>query len=153
MTAGGNVPAADRPKPGHPPADRVDQSTFDLHAAAGGYRRDRTEGQEALICLGVEKDGLVAQLESWFGDDLGLPVISLHGFTSQSYVDVVGDMVDADGRPTVLLHGGDFDIGDRERSPRHHRGSRLIVQSPHRSTSMQIQVAEEAPESRDNGPP
>ena len=46
-----------------------------LKAAAEQYRRDRTEGQAALIYLIVEKNTLVAQLQSWFGD-LGLPILS-----------------------------------------------------------------------------
>ena len=31
-------------------------------------RRDRTEGQEVSVYLGVEKAGIVAQLQEWFGD-------------------------------------------------------------------------------------
>jgi hypothetical protein len=40
------------------------------------YRRDRTEGQEFQIYLGVEKSGLVNLLDSWFGDQ-GLPILPL----------------------------------------------------------------------------
>jgi hypothetical protein len=39
------------------------------------YRRDRTEGQEVSIYLGVEKDGMVNQLDAWFSC-LGLPILS-----------------------------------------------------------------------------
>lgn len=60
------------------------------------------------VYLGVEKDGLVAQLVSWFGER-GLPVLALRGFASQSYVkQIVGD-VQAQGRPAVLMYAGDFD--------------------------------------------
>jgi hypothetical protein len=41
------------------------------------YRRDRTEGQDWNIYLGVEKAGLYEQLDSWFGDPLGMPIIPL----------------------------------------------------------------------------
>jgi hypothetical protein len=72
------------------------------------YRRDRTEGQEWSIYLGVEKAGLVVQLQSWFGG-LGIPVLALGGYSSQTYVDQVADDVDDQDRPAVLLYGGDFD--------------------------------------------
>ena len=53
--------------------------------------------------LGVEKNGLVEQLTSWFSER-GLPVLlALGGSTSQTYVDDVVNEVDADGRPAVLL--------------------------------------------------
>lgn len=72
------------------------------------YRRDRTEGQEYSIYLGVEKEGIVEQLSSWFGD-LGLPIISLKGYSSQSYVTQVMEHAQDRGRPAVLIYAGDFD--------------------------------------------
>lgn len=72
------------------------------------YRRDRTEGQEYSIYLAVEKAGIVEQLWSWFGD-LGIPILALSGYSSQSFVDeVAADTLDHD-RPTVLIYAGDFD--------------------------------------------
>ena len=72
------------------------------------YRRDRTEGQTWSIYLGVEKAGIVEQLEAWFGD-FGVPILALGGYSSQSYVDeIVADVADQD-RPAVLIYGGDFD--------------------------------------------
>jgi len=57
------------------------------------YRRDRTEGQ---------------QLEAWFGE-LGIPILALGGYTSQSYVsDIQVDVLDQK-RPAVLIYAGDFD--------------------------------------------
>jgi len=72
------------------------------------YRRDRTEGQPYSLYLGVEKAGIVEQLREWFGD-LGVPVVPLGGYGSQSYVDEVAADVDKDGRPAVLLYAGDHD--------------------------------------------
>jgi hypothetical protein len=72
------------------------------------YRRDRTEGQPWTICLGIEKNAIVEQLVSWFGD-LGVPVLALGGYSSQTYVDEVVAHVRAQDRPAVLLYGGDFD--------------------------------------------
>ncbi len=72
------------------------------------YRRDHTEGQPYQLWLGVEKDGLKAQLHSWF-DDLGLPIISLAGQCSQTFAQQIVRHVDADGRPAVLLYAGDHD--------------------------------------------
>jgi hypothetical protein len=72
------------------------------------YRRDRTEGQQQALYVGVEKHALAGQLRHWFGD-LGLPVVALGGHTSQTLVDEVRADIAADGRPAVLLYGGDFD--------------------------------------------
>lgn len=60
------------------------------------------------VYLGVEKRGIVAQLEAWFSD-LGLPVLSLGGYASQSFVDKVAADVEAQDRPAVLLYAGDYD--------------------------------------------
>jgi hypothetical protein len=72
------------------------------------YRRDRTEGQPFAVYLGVEKAGIVEQLTEWFGD-LGIPVLALGGYSSQSYVQDVADDVAAQARPAVLLYAGDHD--------------------------------------------
>src|SRR5262245_57479113 len=72
------------------------------------YRRDRTEGQPVSLYLGVEKAGLLAQLDAWFGE-LGVPIIPFGGYSSESYeADIVEDVNDSD-RPAVLLYAGDHD--------------------------------------------
>src|SRR5262245_29902423 len=48
------------------------------------YRRDRTDGQNVSLYLGVEKAGIVAQLQEWFGD-LGIPILALGGYSSQTH--------------------------------------------------------------------
>jgi hypothetical protein len=72
------------------------------------YRRDRTEGQRVSVYLGVEKAGIVEQLREWFGA-LGVPVLALGGYGSQTYVDDVVADVKAKRRPAVLLYAGDHD--------------------------------------------
>jgi hypothetical protein len=72
------------------------------------YRRDRTEGQDVSLYLAVEKAGIVAQLQAWLGD-LGVPILALAGYASQSYVDEVVRDVSHRGRPAMLLYAGDFD--------------------------------------------
>ncbi len=72
------------------------------------YRRDRTEFQDVSVYLGVEKKGIVAQLQSWFGD-LGIPILALGGYSSQTYVDDVAADVSGQARDAVLLYAGDFD--------------------------------------------
>jgi hypothetical protein len=72
------------------------------------YRLDRTAGQDMSLYLAVEKAGMVAQLQSWFGG-LGVPVLALGGYASQSYVDQVAADVECQGRDAVLLYAGDFD--------------------------------------------
>ena len=73
------------------------------------YRRDRTENQDVSLYLGVEKSGLVNQLSAWFGDPLGLPMLALGGYSSQSYAAEVVRHVQRQGRPAVLLYAGDHD--------------------------------------------
>jgi len=79
-----------------------------LESLAGQYRLDRTAGQDVSVFIGVEKAGLVMQLESWFAE-LGIPIIALSGYSSQTFVDEVAAEVAALERPAVLLYGGDFD--------------------------------------------
>lgn len=79
-----------------------------LAALVAQYRRDRTEGQDVSLYIGVEKAGLVMQLESWFGD-LGVPILALGGYSSQTYVDDVAEHAGDQDRPAVLLYAGDFD--------------------------------------------
>jgi hypothetical protein len=72
------------------------------------YRLDRTAGQDVSVYLGVEKAGMVVQLQSWFGD-LGAPVLALGGYASQTYTDDVAAHADRRDRPAVLLYAGDSD--------------------------------------------
>ena len=73
------------------------------------YHLDRTEGQENLLVIAVEKAGLVEQLWSWFGH-LGYPIIALGGFASHTDCKRVSDMVEQDGRDAILLYAGDHDF-------------------------------------------
>jgi hypothetical protein len=75
---------------------------------SGVYRLDRTEGQDVSLYLGVEKAGMVVQLQSWFGDH-GVPVLALGRYSSQTYADEVADHASRQDRPAVLLYAGDFD--------------------------------------------
>jgi len=72
------------------------------------YRLDRTQGQAVSLYLGVEKAGIVEQLQTWFGE-LGIPVLALGGYGSQTYVDDVIEDVTQTDRPAVLLYAGDHD--------------------------------------------
>jgi hypothetical protein len=72
------------------------------------YRRPRDENQEWSIYVGVEKSGIVEQLTDWFGD-LGIPIVALGGYSSQSYVDEIVKDVERQDRPAVLIYAGDFD--------------------------------------------
>ncbi len=79
-----------------------------LSTIIGAYRLDRTEGQDVSLYLGVEKAGMVVQLQSWFGG-LGVPVLALGGYSSQTYADDVTAHTEGQDRPAVLLYAGDFD--------------------------------------------
>jgi hypothetical protein len=97
----------DRTRAIHRPA-YADDPQSELEWLAQTYRRDRTENQERAVYIGVEKNGLLAQLESWFSG-LGIPILALGGYSSQTFCDVVAADVRADGRESVLIYGGDFD--------------------------------------------
>jgi len=79
-----------------------------LDALAYSYKRDRTIGQQWNVYIGVEKNGLVAQLTEWF-QGYGVGIFALGGYASQGLVDDVVDEIEFDGRPAVLLYAGDFD--------------------------------------------
>ncbi len=72
------------------------------------YRRDRLEHQPRAIYLGVEKAGLVQQLQAWFQDD-GVAILPLGGWASQSFRERVRRELVVDGRPSTLIYAGDFD--------------------------------------------
>jgi hypothetical protein len=72
------------------------------------YRLDRTKGQAWNVFIGVEKAGIVEQLEDWF-EDFGIPILALGGYSSQTYVDEIRDAILRDRRPAALLYAGDFD--------------------------------------------
>ena len=79
-----------------------------IQSALRTFRLDRTEGQPYSIYLGVEKHGMSVQLDYWFGK-FGIPVLALGGYSSQTFVDVVRNDVESQGRKSVLLYAGDFD--------------------------------------------
>ncbi len=56
----------------------------------------------------VEKAGIVEQLRTWYGG-LGIPILALAGYSSQTYVDEIAGRIERDHRPSVLLYAGDFD--------------------------------------------
>lgn len=79
-----------------------------VQAAVESYRRDRTEGQPYTIYVGVEKHGMEAQLYTWFGH-LGVPILALGGYASQTLAKQVQRDILQRGRPSVLLYAGDYD--------------------------------------------
>src|SRR5213079_1187012 len=87
-------------------ANSWDDPADALRSLTAQYRLDRTDGQSNLLVLAGEKATLLAQLEAWF-DNLGLPIVLLRGYGSQTYVDDVRSMVDRDGREPVLIYAGD----------------------------------------------
>ena len=84
-----------------------------IRVLARGYRGDRLADQPYSVYLGVEKRGLIAQLDRWFGQPYNIPILPLGGFSSQSFIDVVkADVARREriyDRKAVLLYAGDFD--------------------------------------------
>lgn len=75
---------------------------------AESFTFDRTAGQDVQIWVAVEKDALAGQLVAWYAN-LGVPIFALRGYSSQTLADEIAGWVDQDGRPAILLYGGDFD--------------------------------------------
>lgn len=104
----GDFPSlVDRNRRIHRPAF-ADDPYSEIQWLADTYRRDRTEGQDVALYIGVEKNGLVNQLENWFSN-LGIPILALGGYSSQTYCDDVVADVRSDGRDAILIYAGDFD--------------------------------------------
>lgn len=76
---------------------------------ADTYRRNRTEGQPFAVWIVLEKDAIAALLSNWFGEPLGLPVVALRGYGSQSIADLVRRDIAHDRRPAICLYAGDHD--------------------------------------------
>jgi hypothetical protein len=72
------------------------------------YRRDRTEGQEQTLILGVEKRAQADYLTTWY-DEHGLPVVPMAGYASQTIVGRVLGHVAKYDRLATMLYAGDFD--------------------------------------------
>lgn len=116
---GGAVPTV-------PPRDNVRHLLSDL-----SYRfayRNRTDGQPYHVILGVEKDGMVAQLADAFYN-YDLPVVALKGYGSQTYRKAIRELAEGDPRPSVLLYAGDWDPSgeDIERDLKSHVGDAYAV--------------------------
>jgi len=77
------------------------------------FRLDRTRGQEQALYVAAEKDTLRLLLTGWLAE-LGIPVLVVRGFGSQSYVDVVRERTARDTRPAALLYIGDFDASGED---------------------------------------
>jgi hypothetical protein len=79
-----------------------------LEAVTQQYRLDRTRGQPVSLYLGNEKAGQVAQLTAWFGD-LGIPILPLGGWASQTFAKEVRQHAVSQRRPAILLYACDLD--------------------------------------------
>ncbi|MET7297948.1 hypothetical protein [Embleya sp. NPDC005575] len=84
----------------HVPPAWTDNAAF-LEQAPDWFRLDRSRGREVAVYVAAGKDSLRRMFSSWLAD-LGVPVLVVRGFGSQSYVDVVRARVAQDPRPAVL---------------------------------------------------
>jgi hypothetical protein len=75
---------------------------------ARAYRRDRLEGQPCLVEVWCEAGGMVPQLAR-VAEPFGVSVYSSGGFDSVTVKHDAAARMRDEGRPTVVLHVGDFD--------------------------------------------
>lgn len=71
------------------------------------YKVNRQKGQQLTIYLGAEKATMQTLLDQWFGE-LGMPVILLRGYSSQTYADNIRADVQKNGK-AILIYAGDLD--------------------------------------------
>lgn len=107
-----------------------------MQALIGWYRLDRTAEQDVSLFLGVEKNALAGLLQAWF-DDIGLPVLPLGGYSSESLDRMVKERVQGDGRPAVLIYAGDFDASGMD------IGRNFIAQTDCWDETIRIGLSEE----------
>lgn len=84
-----------------------------IRNAARYYRGDRLADAPVSVYLGVEKRGMIAQLDRWFMTPYSIPILPLGGFSSQSFINRVkadtARRAEKYGRNAVFLYAGDFD--------------------------------------------
>jgi hypothetical protein len=83
---------------------------------ADRYMEDRASTQPQNLYVVVEKNALRGQLFQWFAP-LGLPVIALGGYPSQTLADQVYDDTREPtrrGKPNILIYAGDFDADGQD---------------------------------------
>lgn len=93
---------------------------------ADRYMEPRAATQEQNLYVAVEKNALRGQLFQWFAP-MGLPVIALGGYPSQTLADEVYDDTKDKarrGKPNILIYAGDFDADgeDIQRDFEHRAG-------------------------------
>ncbi|MFD8385237.1 hypothetical protein ACFV2X_43095 [Streptomyces sp. NPDC059679] len=91
----------------HQPSAYADVGKL-LAAVPDLFRLDRTAGQAEALWVCAEKDTLRVQLAGWLGP-LGIPVLVVRGFASESYAALVRERAALDPRPARLLYVGDLD--------------------------------------------
>ncbi|MFF3276039.1 hypothetical protein ACFYWU_34660 [Streptomyces chrestomyceticus] len=96
----------------HVPPAWPDAGTF-LREAVDQFGLDRTQGQPCAFYLAAEKDTLRTLMTGWVAE-LGIPVLVVRGFGSQSYVDVVRARAARDERKHRLLFVGDCDASGED---------------------------------------
>jgi hypothetical protein len=77
------------------------------------YSHDRDADQSHSLYLGVEKRGIEDLLQHWFGN-MGIPILPLGGYASQTFADDVHDDIEEQGRPSVLIYAGDYDPSGKD---------------------------------------
>lgn len=93
---------------------KIEQYTFWEDPAAlidwarAAYRVDRTKSQPYTIVLAVEKNALKGLLVDWFGN-LGIPILPLGGYGSETLERKIRAKVAGYERPAVFIYAGDFD--------------------------------------------
>lgn len=107
-----------------------------MRALISQYRLDRAAGQDVSLFLGVEKNALAGLLQDWF-DGIGLPVLPLGGYSSESLDQLVKNRVRTDGRPAVLIYAGDFDASGMD------IGRNFIAQTACWDKTIRIGLSEE----------
>lgn len=102
----------------------------------------RDANQERQLVLGCEKEGLVGLMVNWFGE-LGLPIVPLAGYSSETVERSVINHVLRDGREAVLVLVGDFDASGLDISRNFRRQTERLWEDRVHRVALNLDQVEE----------
>lgn len=88
--------------------ESIEEFMQDIREAAGGYSRDKTEGQQTRVELWCEAEGMIDQMAR-VANQYDIRSFSAGGFASVTVTYQIARRALAFDGPTVILHVGDYD--------------------------------------------
>ncbi|WP_428488626.1 hypothetical protein [Rhodopila sp.] len=92
-----------------------------LDTVAKFYRVDTWQDEAERVLVFIEKDALTGVILP-VTDEYGVPLLSLRGYSSISFLDKVAEGIRRSGRPTFVYHLGDWDPSGQDAARAAHAG-------------------------------